>query len=149
MTAIELFEIPLGLFTFRARRAGPSDGRPVILLHGVPQTSLCWEAQLTALGDAGYHAVAFDQRGYSPGARSEDIAEFTMDKIGGRRARDRRRTRLRSVRRRRSRHGCRRGVEAGRPPPGPLEHADRNFGSQHKRLLRRLSRQDSPSRRRR
>jgi pimeloyl-ACP methyl ester carboxylesterase len=83
MTAIELFEIPLGLFTFRARRAGPSDGRPVILLHGVPQTSLCWEAQLTALGDAGYHAVAFDQRGYSPGARSEDIAEFTMDKLVG------------------------------------------------------------------
>ena len=81
MTAIEIFEIPLGPFTFRARRAGPSDGRPVILLHGVPQTSLCWEAQLKALGDAGYHAVAFDQRGYSPGARSEDLAEFTMDKL--------------------------------------------------------------------
>jgi pimeloyl-ACP methyl ester carboxylesterase len=83
MTAIELFEIPLGAFTFRARRAGPSDGRPVILLHGVPQTSLCWEAQLTALGDAGHHAVAFDQRGYSPGARSDDLAEFTMDKLVG------------------------------------------------------------------
>jgi len=83
MTTIEIVEIPLGAFTFRARRAGPSDGRPVILLHGVPQTSLCWEAQLTALGDAGYHAVAFDQRGYSPGARSEDIAEFTMDKLVG------------------------------------------------------------------
>lgn len=83
MTSIELSDIPLGQFTFRVRRAGPADGRPVILLHGVPQTSLCWEAQLEALGDAGYHAVAFDQRGYSPGARSEDIAEFTMDKLVG------------------------------------------------------------------
>lgn len=83
MTDIELFEIPLGAFTFRARRAGPTDGRPVILLHGVPETSLCWEAQLKALGDAGHHAVAFDQRGYSPGARSEDLAEFTMDKLVG------------------------------------------------------------------
>jgi pimeloyl-ACP methyl ester carboxylesterase len=81
MTAIEVFDIPLGAYIFRARRAGPSDGRPVILLHGVPQTSLCWEAQLKALGDAGYHAVAFDQRGYSPGARSEDLAEFTIDKL--------------------------------------------------------------------
>jgi pimeloyl-ACP methyl ester carboxylesterase len=83
MTSIELSDIPLGQFTFRVRSAGPADGRPVILLHGVPQTSLCWEAQLEALGGAGYHAVAFDQRGYSPGARSEDISEFTMDKLVG------------------------------------------------------------------
>ena len=60
---IERFEIAVDRFTFQARRAGPSDGRPVILLHGVPQTSACWTHQLTALGDAGYHAVAFTQRG--------------------------------------------------------------------------------------
>ena len=53
----------------------------MILLHGVPQTSACWIHQLTALADAGYHAVAFTQRGYSPGARVDDIAEFTMDKL--------------------------------------------------------------------
>src|SRR3954463_5804619 len=83
MTAIELFEIPLGAFTFRARRAGPADGRPVILLHGVPQTSACWSHQLDALSRAGHHAVAFTQRGYSPGARIDDVAAFTMDKLAG------------------------------------------------------------------
>jgi pimeloyl-ACP methyl ester carboxylesterase len=81
--AIERFEIAVDRFTFQARRAGPADGRPVILLHGVPQTSACWTHQLSALADAGYHAIAFTQRGYSPGARVDDVAEFTMDKLAG------------------------------------------------------------------
>ena len=32
---------------------------------------------------AGHHAVAFTQRGYSPGARIDDVAAFTMDKLAG------------------------------------------------------------------
>ena len=82
-TTIERFDLTVGPFTFQARRAGPRAGRPVILLHGVPQTSACWVAQLEALGGAGYHAVAFTQRGYSPGARVDDVAAFTMDKLTG------------------------------------------------------------------
>jgi len=65
-----------GGFTFTARAAGPEDGRPVLLLHGFPQTSRCWAAQLDALGAAGHRAVAFDQRGYSPGARPDDVAAY-------------------------------------------------------------------------
>jgi pimeloyl-ACP methyl ester carboxylesterase len=83
MTSIERFDISLERMTFQARRAGPADGRPVILLHGVPQTSACWTAQLEALADAGYHAVAYTQRGCSPGARIDDINEFTLDKLAG------------------------------------------------------------------
>ena len=63
-------------FVFTAREAGPGAGRPVLLLHGFPQTSRCWAAQLDALADAGYRAVAFDQRGYSPGARPDDVAAY-------------------------------------------------------------------------
>jgi pimeloyl-ACP methyl ester carboxylesterase len=83
VSAIERFDLSIGDLTFQARRAGPPDGRPVILLHGVPQTSACWIAQLEALGAAGYQAVAFTQRGYSPGARIDDVAAFTMDKLAG------------------------------------------------------------------
>lgn len=79
--AIERFDVSVGELTFQARRCGPADGRPVILLHGVPQTSICWTSQMQALGAAGYHAVAFTQRGYSPGARIDDVAAFTMDKL--------------------------------------------------------------------
>lgn len=62
--------------TFTARVAGPEGGRPVLLLHGFPQTSRCWAAQLEALGAAGHRAVAIDQRGYSPGARPDDVAAY-------------------------------------------------------------------------
>jgi pimeloyl-ACP methyl ester carboxylesterase len=80
-STIERFDLTVGDLTFQAREAGPAHGRPVILLHGVPQTSACWNRQLSALGQAGYRAVAFTQRGYSPGARIDDVAAFTMDKL--------------------------------------------------------------------
>jgi pimeloyl-ACP methyl ester carboxylesterase len=68
----------VGGHAFRARMAGPTDGPVVLLLHGFPQTSRCWSAQLVALADAGYRAVAVDQRGYSPGARPDDPAAYAM-----------------------------------------------------------------------
>ncbi|MEU0084420.1 alpha/beta hydrolase [Streptomyces sp. NPDC006274] len=54
---------------FDATAAGPPDGRPVLLLHGFPQTRLVWKRQLAALAASGCRVVAPDQRGYSPGAR--------------------------------------------------------------------------------
>jgi pimeloyl-ACP methyl ester carboxylesterase len=56
-------------FTFEADVAGNPGDELVLLLHGFPQTSHTWREQLPALGNAGYYAVAPNQRGYSPGAR--------------------------------------------------------------------------------
>ena len=70
--------IPVGPFVFRAREAGPKDGPLVLLLHGFPQSSAEWKSQLEALGAAGYHAVAPDQRGYSPGARPEGVDAYAV-----------------------------------------------------------------------
>jgi pimeloyl-ACP methyl ester carboxylesterase len=52
-----------GGLTFRVRSAGPADGRLVLLLHGFPQTSSSWTSVMGSLAEAGYRAVAFDQRG--------------------------------------------------------------------------------------
>src|SRR3954465_10850826 len=71
-----MIEIPVGDMTFRARVAGPEDGRLVMLLHGFPETSASWVSQLDALAAAGYRAVAPDQRGYSPGARPEGVENY-------------------------------------------------------------------------
>lgn len=83
MAEIEFADIAAGGFTFRARVAGPAGGRLVLLLHGFPETSAEWVGQLSALGDAGYRAVAFDQRGYSPGARPEEEAAYDRDALVG------------------------------------------------------------------
>ncbi|KZF02142.1 MAG: alpha/beta hydrolase [Rhodococcus sp. (in: high G+C Gram-positive bacteria)] len=48
---------------------GPDNGVPVVLLHGFPQTSACWDRVVPRLTAAGVRTIAPDQRGYSPGAR--------------------------------------------------------------------------------
>ena len=71
-------QVAVGDLTFDVRLAGPDDGEVVILLHGFPQTSYEWRHQLRALAEAGFRAVAPDQRGYSPGARPPDVADYAL-----------------------------------------------------------------------
>src|ERR1017187_222230 len=68
-------------WTFTTRMAGPEDGPPAILLHGFPQTSRCFSSQLLAVGEAGFRAVAPDQRGYSPGARPTGVDDYLVDNL--------------------------------------------------------------------
>lgn len=69
--------------TFDALTAGTEDGREVLLLHGFPEASLQWTDQLGVLGDAGCRAVAPDQRGYSPGARPDEVFDYRMEELVG------------------------------------------------------------------
>jgi pimeloyl-ACP methyl ester carboxylesterase len=68
---------------FRARVAGFSnhDGEGVVLLHGFLETSIMWESFLDKLAKAGFRAVAFDQRGYSPGARPFRINSYSSGRL--------------------------------------------------------------------
>lgn len=56
---------------------GPTDGDPVILLHGFPQTSLSWSGVAPILAASGLRVIAPDQRGYSPGARPVGVENYT------------------------------------------------------------------------
>ena len=69
-------DIKIGGFSFRARAEGPTDGPLVLMLHGFPQTSYTWRAQLPALAAAGFRAIAPDQRGYSSGARPDGVEHY-------------------------------------------------------------------------
>ncbi len=80
---IEHIRVPTRPGTFEGRAAGPADGRGVLLLHGFPETSAEWEHQLHALATAGYRAVAPDQRGYSPGVRPAEVADYQMRELVG------------------------------------------------------------------
>lgn len=76
--------ITLNGLQFTLMSAGPKDGEPVILLHGFPQFADVWAQLLATLGSIGFRAVAFDQRGYSVGARpieteSYSVGELTSD----------------------------------------------------------------------
>ena len=75
---IAMSQVALGDLTFDVRTAGPDDGEVAILLHGFPQTSYEWRHQIRALAEAGFRVVAPDQRGYSPGARPTDTADYAL-----------------------------------------------------------------------
>ncbi|MGW6731521.1 alpha/beta fold hydrolase [Streptomyces sp. NPDC055013] len=70
--------ISTGAGAFDAIVAGPPGGRPVLLLHGFPQTGLVWRRQIEALAAHGYRVVAPDQRGYSPGARPQRPEDYRI-----------------------------------------------------------------------
>lgn len=94
MTAYAEAELPSGVSRRRVEtatglsmhclEAGRGDGaRPlVLLLHGFPELAYSWRHVLPALGDAGFWAIAPDQRGYglTTGwtADFDDLAPFTI-----------------------------------------------------------------------
>jgi pimeloyl-ACP methyl ester carboxylesterase len=82
MIEIRNIETAPGLI-FDASVAG-SDGAPlVLLLHGFCVSRHYWSNQLPALAQAGFYAVAPNQRGYAPGARPDpaELGEYTVDKV--------------------------------------------------------------------
>jgi pimeloyl-ACP methyl ester carboxylesterase len=80
---MDRIDVVVGPLTFDALAAGPEGAQAVLLLHGFPQTSQAWVDQLEALGAAGYRAVAFDQRGYSPRARPPDVDAYRAPELIG------------------------------------------------------------------
>lgn len=76
-------ELTLGPLTFDAVADGPADGEPVLLLHGFPESSHSWRRVQPLLADAGFRSVAPDLRGYSPGARPTDDADYAIEVLVG------------------------------------------------------------------
>jgi len=77
----ELLQVDVGDLTFDVRADGPEDGRPVLLLHGFPETSLSWAAVTPLLTEAGLRTYAPDQLGYSPGARPAEVGAYALENL--------------------------------------------------------------------
>jgi pimeloyl-ACP methyl ester carboxylesterase len=68
-------------FAFDAISMGPESGECVLLLHGFPQFADAWMDAIRSISEAGFQAVAIDQRGYSPGARPGAVEDYTVDRL--------------------------------------------------------------------
>ncbi len=54
------------------------DGPLVLLIHGFPELGISWRAQVAALAEAGYRAVAPDMRGYGGTDRPDRTEDHTI-----------------------------------------------------------------------
>ena len=71
--------IRVGALDFDAAVCGEAGHPLALLLHGFPQTRYSWRHQLEPLADAGYFAVAPDQRGYSKRARPAGLEQYRTE----------------------------------------------------------------------
>ena len=67
----------------RMHIAEAGSGPLVLLLHGFPECWYSWRHQLTALAEAGYHAVAPDQRGYARTGGPAEADQYTIHHLVG------------------------------------------------------------------
>jgi pimeloyl-ACP methyl ester carboxylesterase len=63
--------------------AEDGEGPLVVLCHGFPELWYSWRHQLKALAEAGYHAVAPDQRGYGQTDRPEAVEDYNILQLSG------------------------------------------------------------------
>lgn len=75
--------VDLGTVRLRVAEAGPSDGPPLILLHGFPESIAGWHRQIRPLAEAGFRVVVPDQRGYGGSERPRGIAAYHLDRLAG------------------------------------------------------------------
>lgn len=59
------------------------EGPPVVMIHGFPDYWYSWRHQMRTLADAGYRAVAIDQRGYNRSGQPEGVASYAMPLLVG------------------------------------------------------------------
>jgi pimeloyl-ACP methyl ester carboxylesterase len=76
MTAITRRHVEINGLRMHLAEAGT--GPLVLLLHGFPECWYSWRSQLVALAEAGFHAVAPDQRGYTRTDRPAAAEDYTI-----------------------------------------------------------------------
>src|SRR5487761_28401 len=54
------------------------DGRPVVLLHGFPDSGRLWRNQVPALVDAGFKVVVPDLRGFGSSDNPADVNHYNL-----------------------------------------------------------------------
>lgn len=63
--------------------SGPEEGRPVVLVHGFPDTARVWRHQAPVLADAGFRVITPDLRGYGRSGKPEGVDAYNLLHLAG------------------------------------------------------------------
>ncbi len=58
-------------------------GRPVVLLHGFPDSGRLWRHQVTALAEAGFQVIVPDLRGYGLSDKPDSVEAYSLPVLAG------------------------------------------------------------------
>ncbi len=58
-------------------------GRPVVLLHGFPDTGRLWRHQVAALAEAGFAVIVPDMRGYGRSDKPTEVSAYALALLAG------------------------------------------------------------------
>lgn len=67
--------------TLNVVQEGPEDGPLLIFLHGFPEFSYAWKAQIPVFAEQGYRVWAPDQRGSNLSDKPKGVAAYTADEL--------------------------------------------------------------------
>ena len=59
------------------------DGRPVLLLHGFPDSGRLWRHQVPVLAEAGFRVIVPDLRGYGRSGKPEAVEAYSIPVLAG------------------------------------------------------------------
>jgi pimeloyl-ACP methyl ester carboxylesterase len=59
------------------------EGRPIVLLHGFPDSSRLWRHQVPVLADAGFQVIVPDLRGYGKSDKPEAVEAYSLPFLAG------------------------------------------------------------------
>jgi pimeloyl-ACP methyl ester carboxylesterase len=59
------------------------EGRPVVLLHGFPDSGRLWRNQVPALVEAGFQVIVPDLRGYGGSDKPSEVGDYAMHLLAG------------------------------------------------------------------
>ncbi|HXW34994.1 MAG TPA: alpha/beta fold hydrolase [Acidimicrobiales bacterium] len=62
---------------------GDEEGRPVVLLHGFPDSGRLWRHQVPALAEAGFQVIVPDLRGYGASDKPTDVDAYNLLLLAG------------------------------------------------------------------
>lgn len=85
--AMEIQKIKIGELTFECRVQGSPEGKPLIMLHGWPETSHMWIDYMDKFSKEGYYCIAPNLRGFSllacpKGKKNYDVELIVQDIMG-------------------------------------------------------------------
>src|SRR5215831_6009617 len=58
-------------------------GRPVVLLHGFPDSGRLWRHQVPALADAGFQVIVPDLRGFGKSDKPAAVGAYSLPVLAG------------------------------------------------------------------